>query len=83
MDDASRGIVIAAGKSMRLANAYVTLRVLRYHMQSTLPVEIWYLGDDEMDAETKATMEVSLDQGWPPLPPNTTTSHESCRTLGG
>lgn len=71
VEHASQGIVIAAGKSMRLANAYVTLRVLRDHMQSTLPVEIWYFGAEEMDANTKATLEVSQNQGLlPSLPCN-------------
>ncbi|KAK9866493.1 hypothetical protein WJX84_012291 [Apatococcus fuscideae] len=60
VENASQGIVIAAGKSLRLTNAYVTLRVLRDHIQSTLPVEIWYLGEEEMDADTKAILEAAF-----------------------
>ena len=67
---ASQGIVMAAGKAMRLGNAYVTLRVLRDHMHSNLPVEIWYLGTEEMDVATEAGLEVtrSLSHSPPPCP---------------
>ncbi|KAK9862082.1 hypothetical protein WJX84_012147 [Apatococcus fuscideae] len=57
---ASQGIVMAAGKAMRLGNAYVTLRVLRDHMHSNLPVEIWYLGTEEMDVATEAGLEAEF-----------------------
>ena len=59
---------MAAGKAMRLGNAYVTLRVLRDHMHSNLPVEIWYLGTEEMDVATKAGLEVTRSLSHSPLP---------------
>lgn len=57
---ASRGIVIAVGKSLRIGNAYVTLSVLRNHMNSSLPVELWHQGPEEIDAASKHELEVML-----------------------
>ena len=56
------GIVIAAGKALRLGNVWVTLRVLRQELHSSLPVEIWHLGKEELDDVTKAHIEVQLAQ---------------------
>ena len=42
------GIVVCAGGSVMLANAYVLVRVLRDIHRSTLPIEIWHLGAAEM-----------------------------------
>ncbi|WP_337660506.1 hypothetical protein [Anderseniella sp. Alg231-50] len=44
------GIVICAGGSIMLANAYVLVRVLRDIHQTALPIEIWHLGPAEMPA---------------------------------
>ncbi len=41
-----KGIVIAAGGEFYLINAYVNLSVLR-HLGCQLPVEIWYIGQNE------------------------------------
>ena len=42
------GIVICAGGSVMLANAYVLVRVLRDIHGTELPIEIWHLGPAEM-----------------------------------
>ena len=43
-----RGIVICAGGTRILTNAYVLVRVLREVVGCTLPIEIWHLGRAEM-----------------------------------
>ncbi len=43
-----RGIVIAAGGDLYLTNAVVGLKILR-HLNCTLPVEIWYIGEEEIN----------------------------------
>eukprot|EP00775_Hariotina_reticulata_P006257 gene6257-6495_t len=48
----NRGIVISAGGSYYLPQAIVLLRVLRYHLKSKLPVEIFWMGAEEMDEAT-------------------------------
>lgn len=45
----TRGIVIAAGGSYYLPQAIVLLRVLRHELHSSLPVELYWYGDQEMD----------------------------------
>src|SRR5688500_11724176 len=45
---AGRGIVMAAGGPRHVTNAWVTLQVLRRVLGCTLPVQLWYLGPDEM-----------------------------------
>lgn len=47
-----RGIVISAGGKYYLPQAIILLRILRHNLNSTLPVEIFWLGDDEMDDKT-------------------------------
>lgn len=44
--------MIAAGGKYYLPQAVVLLRVLRHHLNCTLPVEIFWLGDSEMDDVT-------------------------------
>ena len=53
-----RGIVIAAGGPMQLANAYATLKTLREHLHCTLPVELFYNGPWEMDNRTRDFFQV-------------------------
>ncbi len=43
-----RGIVIAAGGPKYLPSGWVTVKKLR-HLGCTLPIQVWYLGDREMD----------------------------------
>eukprot|EP00878_Enallax_costatus_P030393 GHUV01033087.1.p1 GENE.GHUV01033087.1~~GHUV01033087.1.p1 ORF type:complete len:261 (+),score=87.50 GHUV01033087.1:485-1267(+) len=47
-----RGIVISAGGKYYLPQAVVLLRILRHYHRSTLPVELFWYGDEEMDATT-------------------------------
>ena len=47
--DHERGIVISAGGKYYLPQAIVLLRILRHNLKSTLPVELFWYGDEEMD----------------------------------
>ena len=46
-----RGIVMAAGGPRHFTNAWVTLNVLRRVVGCTLPVQLWYLGPDELSPQ--------------------------------
>ena len=52
-----RGIIMPAGKSLRLGSAYVAVQLLREELQCDLPIEIWHIAG-EIDAHTKAVFEV-------------------------
>ena len=54
----TRGIILPAGKSLRLGSAYVTLQLLRDQLSCDLPVEIWHV-TGEIDDHTKAVFEVN------------------------
>jgi hypothetical protein len=43
-----RGIVICAGGTKYLPSAWVLVRMLR-HLDCTLPIQVWYRGDEERD----------------------------------
>jgi hypothetical protein len=43
-----RGIVVCAGGPVMIVNAYVLVRLLREHLKSVLPIEIWHCGAVEM-----------------------------------
>src|SRR6476620_10292437 len=47
---AGRGIVMAAGGPRHFTNAWVTIQVLRRLHGCTLPIELWYLGPNEMSS---------------------------------
>ncbi len=51
-----RGIVICAGGNKYFTNAWVNVHLLRHH-GCTLPIEFWYLGDEEMTPEMKKLVE--------------------------
>lgn len=53
----TRGIIMPAGKSLRLGSAYVAVQLLREQLQCDLPIEIWHVAG-EIDAHTKAVFEV-------------------------
>ena len=53
----SRGIILPAGKVLRLGSAYVTLQLLRDKLNCKLPVEIWHV-PGEIDEHTKTVFEV-------------------------
>lgn len=56
----TRGIILPAGKSLRLGSAYVALQLLRETLQCHLPIEIWHL-TGEIDTHTKAVFETSFN----------------------
>lgn len=56
---ATQGIILPAGKALRLGSAYVTLQLLRDSLNCSLPVEIWHVAG-EMDEHTKSVFEVSI-----------------------
>jgi hypothetical protein len=47
-----RGIIISAGGPYYLPQALVLLRVLRHHLNCTLPVELFWVDSNEMDDDT-------------------------------
>ena len=51
---------MSAGGLQNLANAYVTLYMLKAVHQSTLPVEIFFNGADEFDVQSQQFFQVSL-----------------------
>ena len=53
-----RGIVLAAGGPVPLANAYITLHMLRKVHNCSLPIEIYYNGPYELDSMTQQAFEV-------------------------
>ena len=53
-----RGVVLAAGGPVPLANAYVTLHMLRKVHNCTLPIEIYHNGPYELDSMTQKAFEV-------------------------
>ena len=54
-----RGIAIAAGHALNLANAYVALHMLRNVHNSKLPVEIFFNGEQEFDLPSQQLFEVN------------------------
>ncbi len=50
-----RGIVIVGGGAVYFTNAWVCIGMLR-RLGCTLPVELWHLGDGEMDNKMRALM---------------------------
>ncbi|DBA91081.1 TPA: hypothetical protein ACH3X1_016046 [Trebouxia sp. C0004] len=54
-----RGIIMPAGKALRLGSAYVAVQLLREELQCDLPIEIWHIAG-EIDAHTKAVFETSF-----------------------
>ena len=51
------GIIIPAGGPRLVTNLLVTLKVLREHHRSTLPVEVMWQGGGEMDNKTWASIQ--------------------------
>ena len=51
------GIIIPAGGPRLVTNLLVTLKVLREHHKSSLPVEVMWQGKGEMDDNTWASIE--------------------------
>ena len=55
VDDILRGIVICAGGHRLFTNAWVCVRMLR-HWGCTLPIQLWYLGEHELDEQMREIM---------------------------
>ena len=51
-----RGIVMCAGGEKYLLNAWVSLSLVR-HVKCSLPIELWYLGKDEMTDKRREMFE--------------------------
>src|SRR5438132_10385041 len=54
---AGRGIVICAGGARMFTCAWITIGVLRRTLGCTLPIEVWYIGPDEMGAPMRSLLE--------------------------
>jgi Mannosyltransferase putative len=54
---AGRGIVICAGGARFFTCAWVAIGILRRHLGCTLPIEVWYLGPEEMGPSMRALLE--------------------------
>ena len=52
-----RGIVICAGGARMFTNAWVLVWQLRRTLRSTLPIEVWHLGPEEMSSGMHAMLE--------------------------
>jgi hypothetical protein len=54
---AGRGIVICAGGARMFTCAWITIGVLRRTLGCTLPIEVWYIGPDEMGPPMRSLLE--------------------------
>jgi hypothetical protein len=54
---AGRGIVICAGGARFFTCAWVAIGILRRHLGCTLPIEVWYLGAEEMSPAMRSLLE--------------------------
>lgn len=78
LEGSGRGIVICAGGTVLLTNAYVLIRVLREDLNCTAPIEIWHAGQAEIPHAIRAVFEelsctfkdaydTDLEPGEPPV----------------
>lgn len=51
-----RGIIIPAGGALMFTCAYVAARMLRHHLKTNLPIEVWHLGPGEMSPAMAALL---------------------------
>jgi hypothetical protein len=58
---AGRGIVMCAGGPRYFTGAWISLHILREVLKCSLPVEVWYLGREEMD-EAMVTLLESIPE---------------------
>jgi hypothetical protein len=54
---AGRGIVICAGGARLFTCAWIAIALLRRRLGCTLPIEVWYLGPEEMGPPMRALLE--------------------------
>ena len=50
------GIVICAGGAVMFTNAFVLLHVLRHSLGCRLPIEVWYLGEQELSPRMRGLL---------------------------
>ena len=60
----TRGIVYPAGGQKQLANAWVSMSILRHHHRCKLPIEMVYHGEREMPSIIQSILKVPF---WPLL----------------
>jgi len=65
-----RGVVMAAGGPIPLANAYVALHMLRNVHNCSLPVELFFNGTQELDWPTRIFFTVRTSNPLLPPPPH-------------
>jgi hypothetical protein len=53
----ARGIVICAGGARLFTCAWIAIALLRRHLACTLPIEVWYLGREEMGPPMRGLLE--------------------------
>jgi len=54
---AGRGIVICAGGARLFTCAYVSIGILRRHLDCRLPIQLWHLGPEEIGPPMRALLE--------------------------
>ena len=52
-----KGIVIAAGGARFFTCAWIAVRMLRDHLRTELPIEVWHLGPEEMSPAMRSLLE--------------------------
>jgi hypothetical protein len=75
-----RGIVICAGGARLFTCAWIAIGVLRRHLGSTLPIEVWHLGPAEMGPPMRGLLE-ELDAQ--PVDAHEVAKHHPVDRLGG
>jgi len=58
-----RGILIPAGRSIAVTNAFVVLHVLRVKIKCRLPVAVAYYGEEELSEATRKLFRASIPNG--------------------
>jgi hypothetical protein len=75
-----RGIVICAGGARLFTCAWIAIGVLRRHLGSTLPIEVWYLGASEMGPPMRGLLE---EWDARPIDAHEVAKHHPVDRLGG
>ena len=52
-----KGLVFLSGGDLYLSNAYMNIRFIRSLLQSKIPIEIWYLGEEEINKKLFSAIE--------------------------
>jgi hypothetical protein len=77
---AGRGIVICAGGARMFCCAWITIGVLRRTLGCTLPIEVWYIGPDEMGPPMRSLLE---EFGVQPVDAMAVAKRRGAAVLGG